>query len=119
MDTVRQLDPFRTWKIAVELRDKSWYQPNVYNLLNGFGATMVIHDFARAAMVMNENHADFVYLRFHGPEGNYRGSYSNDFLHEYAQHIKEWRDGGKTVYVYFNNTAGDAFQNLFTLKQFL
>jgi uncharacterized protein YecE (DUF72 family) len=116
---VHELNTSRTWKIAVELRDKSWYQSDVYNLLDDFGASMVIHDFALAEMVINENNSDFIYLRFHGPEGNYRGSYSNDFLFEYAQYIKECQADGKIVYIYFNNTAGDAFQNLFTLKSFL
>jgi uncharacterized protein YecE (DUF72 family) len=116
---IREYDPSEQWKIAVELRDKSWYQPHIYNLLNDFGATMVIHDFARAEMVINENGGDFIYLRFHGPEGDYRGSYSEDFLYEHAQYIRDWQEEGKIVYVYFNNTAGDAFQNLFTLKQFL
>ena len=60
--------------------------------------------------------ADFIYVRFHGPTGNYRGSYSDDVLSEYAGYIMDWVDEGKIVYVYFNNTAGDAFNNLQTLN---
>jgi uncharacterized protein YecE (DUF72 family) len=58
----------------------------------------------------------FVYLRFHGPEGGYRGSYSDQFLQEYASYVREWIDEGRTVYVYFNNTMGNAVQNLITLN---
>ena len=53
-----------------------------------------------------------MYVRFHGPTGNYRESYVDDFLYEYASYINEWIEEGKTVYVYFNNTMGDAFNNL-------
>jgi uncharacterized protein YecE (DUF72 family) len=60
-----------------------------------------------------------MYLRFHGPGGNYRGSYSDDILSEYASYIMEWRAEGKTVFVYFNNTMGDAYNNLVTLNKFV
>ena len=33
---------------------------------------------------------------------------------EYATYINEWIEEGKIVYVYFNNTMGDAFKNLKT-----
>jgi uncharacterized protein YecE (DUF72 family) len=33
--------------------------------------------------------------------------------------IHEWLEEGKTVYVYFNNTMGDAIQNLITLNTFV
>ena len=58
----------------------------------------------------------FVYLRFHGPGGSYRGSYEEDFLYEYAGYIKDWMAEGKVVYSYFNNTMGNAVGNLFKLK---
>jgi uncharacterized protein YecE (DUF72 family) len=60
-----------------------------------------------------------VYLRFHGPTGNYRGSYDLTFLKNWSAHIDEWLKSGKTVYVYFNNTMGDAFKNLQTLNKYL
>jgi uncharacterized protein YecE (DUF72 family) len=60
-----------------------------------------------------------MYLRFHGPSGNYKGSYREDFLSEYALYIREWQEEGKTVYAYFNNTAGAALANLNFLKSCL
>lgn len=36
----------------------------------------------------------------------YKGSYTDDFIHEYALYIQGWQQARKTVYVYFNNTAG-------------
>lgn len=38
---------------------------------------------------------------------------------EYATYINEWIEEGKIVYVYFNNTMGDAFKNLKTLNSLL
>ena len=35
---------------------------------------------------------DLVYLRFYGPSGNYKGSYSESFLHEYASYVMERQD---------------------------
>ena len=53
-----------------------------------------------------------MYIRFHGPSGNYRDSYVEDFLNEYATCLNEWIKEGKTVYVYFNNNMGNILKNL-------
>jgi uncharacterized protein YecE (DUF72 family) len=107
------------WRIAVEFRHRSWYQDEVFDMLSGVGAAMVIQDFPKTAtpIVLTSDH--FVYLRFHGPSGNYKGSYSDSFLYEYAMYINEWQQEGKTVYCYFNNTAGDALPNLNFLRRAL
>ncbi|MEO5906514.1 MAG: DUF72 domain-containing protein, partial [Saprospiraceae bacterium] len=100
------------WDLAVEFRHKSWYHESTYELLDSNNAAMVIHDLPKSATPMEDLQTDIVYMRFHGPTGNYRGSYSDDVLSEYALYIKDWIEEGKIVYVYFNNTAGDAFMNL-------
>jgi uncharacterized protein YecE (DUF72 family) len=61
----------------------------------------------------------FVYLRFHGPEGNYRGGYTQTLLAAWAERITRWLSEQKKVYVYFNNTIGDALNDLGTLKALL
>lgn len=107
------------WLLAVEFRHPSWYADPVYELLEEYQAALVLQDMPRAATPMIITSDDLIYLRFHGPQGNYKGSYSDDFLYEYALYIKEWLDEGKTVYAYFNNTAGSALANLHHLKQCL
>jgi uncharacterized protein YecE (DUF72 family) len=107
------------WKIAVEFRNKSWYHDDVYDLLNFYNAAIVVQDIPKSATPFINHKSDFIYIRFHGPTGNYRESYSEDFLYEYASYINEWIDEGKIVYVYFNNTMGDALKNLKTLNGFL
>ncbi len=107
------------WRVAVEFRHNSWYNDNVFELLNSYQMAMVIQDMPKSATPMELTVDDLVYLRFHGPSGNYKGSYSDGFLYEYATYIQEWQNEGKTVYCYFNNTAGDALNNLNFLKRCL
>ncbi|RFZ83554.1 DUF72 domain-containing protein [Mucilaginibacter terrenus] len=107
------------WDVAVEFRSKTWYTEPVFDLLQQLGMTAVLHDMPASATPLREQEADFVYLRFHGPEGGYRGSYTDQFLYEYAQYINEWLEDGKRVYAYFNNTMGDAVQNLMTLNSYV
>jgi uncharacterized protein YecE (DUF72 family) len=107
------------WNIAIEFRNKTWYNDSTYNLLNFFKAALVIHDIPKSATPMINHESDFMYIRFHGPTGNYRSSYSEDFLNEYVTYISEWIEVGKEVYVYFNNTMGDALNNLKTLNSLL
>ncbi len=107
------------WKIAIEFRNKSWYNETTFDLLNQFNSAVVIHDIKKSITPMINHSSDFMYLRFHGPTGNYRESYPEDFLSEYAGYINEWLAEGKRVYIYFNNTMGDAFNNLKTLNNIL
>lgn len=107
------------WKLAIEFRNSSWYEPQVYDLLQSCNASMVLHDMKNSATPWNIVHSDFIYLRFHGTEPRYRGDYSVEFLKQLADSIKKWISEGKTVYAYFNNTLGAAFSNLQTLNQFV
>jgi uncharacterized protein YecE (DUF72 family) len=104
------------WRIAVEFRNRSWYKEEVYDLLQSAGAALVIQDIPKSASPLNAVESGFIYLRFHGPSGNYKGSYPEYFLSEYSEYIGDWLNEGKDVYAYFNNTAGEAFSNLTTLN---
>lgn len=119
LNCISTSDPEKLWKVAVEFRDKSWYNDDVYDLLDSYNATLVVQDIPKSATPLRITTADLVYVRFHGPTGNYRGSYSEAFLLEYAAYINEWLSDGKTVYVYFNNTAGDAFNNAVAMNTFV
>jgi len=105
-------------KIVIEFRNKKWYNDATYDLINFYKAALVIHDIPKSATPMLTHTSDFMYIRFHGPTGNYRESYSEDFLSEYASYVYEWLEEGKEVYMYFNNTMGDAFNNLKTINGF-
>ncbi|SFH00479.1 DUF72 domain-containing protein [Pedobacter insulae] len=117
MSLLRENDVQMEWKIALEFRHPSLYVDEIYELLEHYQFGMVIHDKSPANSPLRETHPDFVYLRFHGPGGNYRGSYSDDILYEYASYITAWLSEDKKVYVYFNNTMGEAHANLNLLRQ--
>lgn len=116
VQSVREADPDQTWPIAVEFRHSSWYSETVSEFAAENALSIVVHDKPEAPTPTDFADSDTVYLRFHGPSGNYRGSYTEDILQEYSSYIREWQEDGKTVYVYFNNTMGEAVQNLITLN---
>nr|WP_294873457.1 DUF72 domain-containing protein [uncultured Pedobacter sp.] len=116
MSALRDSDPLYNWNIALEFRHVSLYHDAVYSLLEDYQMAMVIQDKPPAVTPMMESALPFVYLRFHGPGGSYRGSYEEELLYEYAGYISDWISEGKTVYSYFNNTMGEALNNLFTLS---
>lgn len=111
LERLTQRDPAEQWPLAVEFRHPSWYVGETWELLNESGAALVLHDMPKSRIWEVYTKASIVYLRFHGPEGDYKGGYSPAFLKERAAEIKKWQQKGKDVYVYFNNTIGDAFDN--------
>ena len=103
------------WKLAVEFRNISWYNPSTIKLLEHFNATCVLHDIKPFTSELLTN-SKTIYIRFHGTEKNYRGSYSHELLADYSSKIKQWLQEGRFVYAYFNNTLGPVAQNLITLN---
>lgn len=87
---------------AFEFRHESWYDETIFDVLRDHNAALCISDHAAAPSPW-EATADFVYLRGHGPGGQYKGAYSDETLDEWAQSIRHWRRGRREVYVYFDN----------------
>jgi uncharacterized protein YecE (DUF72 family) len=119
LTTIREVDPKSEWALFLEFRKMYWYTEEIHQMLDNYGAGIVLHDKAGSQTDFIDQEGEYVYLRFHGPGGNYRGSYTDDFLYEYSQYIKSWLEDGKTVYTYFNNTMGDAVNNLMKLNEFV
>ena len=100
------------WKLCIEFRHSSWYEnESAHTILARYNTSMVLHDMPASKTPWIEKSLDVVYLRFHGPKGDYRGSYAPEVLQAHAQNIQAWLRQGKDVYAYFNNTIGDAFDN--------
>ena len=116
LENIRRLDTQKDWRLAVEFRHTRWYAREIYEILDEFSASMVLHDMPKCLPPELNKNADFVYLRFHGEKGDYRGSYSIQYLQNKANEIHGWLHQGKDVYAYFNNTIGDAASNLQTLR---
>jgi uncharacterized protein YecE (DUF72 family) len=116
LESIRRLDPGEEWRLAVEFRHPQWYAREIYEILDEFNASMVLHDMPKCIPPELNKNADFIYLRFHGEKGDYRGTYSTGHLQNKANEIRSWMNQGKDVYVYFNNTIGDAVANLHMLN---
>lgn len=116
LDTITRYDNDRSWRVCVEFRHPSWYCAPVYKLLDDHQAGIVCHDKNKSGLNLEETAAPYVYLRLHGPDGNYKGSYDRHVLEEYALYVRDWMEAGKEAYVYFNNTMGAAIENLRYLR---
>ena len=107
------------WCLAVELRHTAWYNQEIFDLLDESKTSLVLHDMPLSSSEKVNAGAPFIYLRFHGIKGDFRGSYSDEFLQQKALQVNKWLHEGKDVYAYFNNTIGDALENLKTLKKYV
>ena len=117
LDELATVEQIEQWKLAIEFRDPSWYDDTVYEMLEQYKAAVVVHDMPRSATPLIDMEASFVYLRFHGEQGDYRGSYGDDILEEQGGYVLDWLQEGKPVFAYFNNTIGGAVQNAMTLQK--
>ncbi|MGC3947025.1 MAG: DUF72 domain-containing protein [Chryseolinea sp.] len=104
------------WLVFVEFRHDSWYADHVYSMLAKLRTAIVLHDKRGSRTPIIEGSLPAYYIRFHGPRGDYRGSYTSDMLEPYAQSICSWINQRKSVYVYFNNTMGTAFDDARLLR---
>lgn len=89
-------------RYTVEFRDPSWYHPRVYELLRQHHVAFCIYELDRHLSPL-EVTADFAYVRLHGPEGKYNGSYSEKALQWWAGWCREQQREGREVFVYFDN----------------
>ncbi|MET0300070.1 MAG: DUF72 domain-containing protein [Flavitalea sp.] len=96
-------------RIALELRNPDWYTEDSRRLFSKKNVSLVQHDMPGSAPGNLPGNPSFVVLRFHGPQGDYRGNYGEQLLLEKATKARQWINSGKDVYAYFNNTIGDAY----------
>ena len=107
------------WRYAFEFRDESWFHEETYDLLRAHNAAFCLYELAgrRSPEVVT---GDAVYIRLHGPEGAYQGSYSEEELHRWARKCDSWARDGLEVWVYFDNDdRGFAPANARTLEEVL
>jgi uncharacterized protein YecE (DUF72 family) len=107
--------------VAMELRHRSWDDEDVYRLLERHRAAYVVMNGAGLQSIPRVT-APLAYLRLHGPDQDsmYHGSYPDEELRRWADHIRDWHDRGHDVVVYFNNDlGGHAVRNARTLRTFV
>lgn len=106
-------------RCVFEFRNETWYDPQIYGLLEKYGCAFCIYELAGHLSPLKIT-ADFVYIRLHGPGNKYQGSYDEPALQKWAQLCREWLDKGKDVYLYFDNDEmGYAAFNAKRLKEIL
>ena len=115
LDQIRKQPVLKRTRIAVEFRHPDWYHPSAYRMIRRHRAAIVLQDIPFSRLEKPPVTSPFLYLRFHGERGDYRGSYPMEHLQLWANRIGSWLDSGKDVYLYFNNTIGDAYQNAMDL----
>ncbi len=105
------------WNVAIEFRHPSWYVEETRAMLRRWRVGLVLQDMPAASSWAEPDEGNYVYLRYHGPAGDYKGGYDDQRLARDAAGIRRWLSANKTVYVYFNNTIGDALTDLQRLRE--
>jgi len=89
---------------AIEFREPSWYNDDVFALMRKHRVALCLHDMAGSASGRRAI-GPFVYARFHGAQ-KYSGSYSDAALEQWASWLGEQAKRGAPIYAYFNNDTG-------------
>lgn len=85
--------PNRRLRHAIEIRHESFVDPAFIKLLRRYRAAFVVSDAVADWPYAEDLSADFVYMRLHGPETLYGGSYSDEALDRWAARIDAWAHG--------------------------
>ncbi len=97
---LENLKIFKKIKFAIEFRNKSWLDKEVYQILKKNKIAFVISDSPRWPTDIVKT-TDFVYIRFHGKPKLFASKYSKEELKNYAEKIKKLKP--KILFAYFNN----------------
>jgi uncharacterized protein YecE (DUF72 family) len=99
-----------------EFRNKDWYVPELYELLDRYGASFCVHDM-QGSQTERIATGPAAYVRFHGGEGKYWGRYSDEALLSWSEWILNQSGQGRAVWCYFNNDIhGHAVEDAKTLR---
>jgi uncharacterized protein YecE (DUF72 family) len=94
-------------KYAFEFRDESWYDETILSLLRDRNIALCLSDHVDAPAPW-EVTATHVYIRGHGPTGQYHTRYSPKQMREWAATIAKWRRKKLEVFCYFDNDQKSA-----------
>ncbi len=105
-------------RCALEVRDPSWYDPAVYELLQAKAVALVHGEGEKAPSPVNTlgTTADFAYVRLRARDG-----YDDDAIAGWAERLRALLGAGKDVYAYFrhdedgsNGVAAEKLRDLLT-----
>jgi uncharacterized protein YecE (DUF72 family) len=92
----------REVRYALEFRSKTFEHAEAYALLREHRIATVLADTAGRWPKVEEDTADFRYVRLHGDAELYTSGYDDASLDRWAARIRGW---GQDTYVYFDNDA--------------
>ena len=90
------------FRYAFEFRDRSWLNPQAYELLTRHDVSFCIYEL-EGFITPDESTSDYIYVRLHGPGDAYQGSYRYKALSARAETFTDWVHQGKNVWCYFDN----------------
>lgn len=106
-------------RYVFEFRDPSWHCDETYQLLEGHKAAFCIFDLDGVIAPLWTT-AEFTYVRLHGPEAAYTGSYPAHTLRGWSGRALGWNRKGQDVYMFFDNDQdGFAAKNAHLTLSFL
>jgi uncharacterized protein YecE (DUF72 family) len=108
-------------RAAVEFRHPTWHVEETFAVLARHNAAYCVMSGANLPCVLRPT-ADFVYVRFHGPDQlhRYAGSYSESDLRWWADHFETWQSRSLDVFGYFNNDGfGNAVRNARRMREMI
>jgi uncharacterized protein YecE (DUF72 family) len=114
---IQELRPH--FQYVFEFRHESWFNDATYDILRKSNIALCITDLGGhlSPLVVT---ADFVYIRLHGPQIPYSGSYGKQRLLQWKKRILTWIKQKKSVYIYFDNDEKSyAVQDAKTLKSLM
>ena len=89
------IDETRALRHAVEIRNKSFVDPEFVELLRAYQVALVVADTAGKWPYYEDVTADFIYMRLHGDEELYASGYTDAALDRWATRIRAWARGGQ------------------------
>lgn len=100
---------------AIEIRDPSWLIEPIFGILEKHNAALCLHD--KIPDHPERYTADWIYLRYHGPNHDYASKYSSRAIEGIARKIDDCHSDGMDVFCFFNNDHnGYAAVNALELK---
>ena len=104
----RSLMADQQWPLVIEFRHPGWITDHTEQLLDDSHASWCLSDMPVCPVRRPMTGAPALYVRRHGIDGRYHGSYADQALQQDAELICEWTSKGLPAYVFFNNDVGGA-----------
>ncbi|MGD9957593.1 MAG: DUF72 domain-containing protein [Candidatus Nanopelagicales bacterium] len=98
-------DAVRPLRHVLEARHASFASPEAGALLAACDVGSVVADTAGRFPSIEHVTSGVVYVRLHGHERLYSGGYDDALLDRWAQRCRAWSEGGRDVWVFFDNDA--------------